>query len=112
MDSDWPIATTLANIDVAYRYVSPAQPHILVLSLLTGGDEGIGTDRYTRVTTTNASLAATYGDHYLDVRAILAAGTPDDTVPAIYRADIIHLNNTGYLIVANAIVAYMQARGW
>lgn len=92
--------------------VAGATGHCLVLSVLTGAGEGIGTTTYDRITALNASLGATYGSAYLDVRELLSAGTSDDTVPASLRSDTIHLNDAGYDLVSNAVAGAIAANGW
>lgn len=98
----------------------------LVLSVLnSAGDNAQG---YADVLACNATLAATYGARYLDVRTYLvqhgladAGITPttqdladiaNDLIPTSLRADAVHLLAAGYTIVAQQVKAKLQALGW
>ena len=58
----------------------------------------------------NASLLAEYGSLVVDVYA--AVGTSGGVVPALNLADALHLSDTGYGLVADAVVAKMTELGW
>ena len=107
--------------DIATMVSQLTSSNYLVLSVLNGdygGWDSVGGGGYADITSLNASLAATYGTHYIDIRSILVASynpllTLDvsdhtrDIVPSSLRSDAIHLNTAGYAIVANQVnIAY------
>lgn len=59
----------------------------------------------TAATFVNTQLAATYGANVVDVAAVVNGN-------AGMYADAIHLNDTGYALVATAVSAAMTAQGW
>jgi hypothetical protein len=100
----------------------------LVLSVINGAGEGIGTGSYKAITAGNKALADTYGDRFVDVRRQLIdnglalvgitptaqdlADVAADTVPASLRGDSIHLTDAGQGVVAHFVFARMVAKGW
>ena len=58
----------------------------------------------------NAALLAEYGSLVVDVYT--AVGTSGGVVPAGNLSDAVHLNDTGYALVKNAVIAKMTALGW
>lgn len=88
----------------------------LVLSVLNGSGEGIGTSAYDQIMTLNNELARTYGSHYLDVRSFLVSqydpSNPQDVAdhaadipPSSLRQDFLHPNAKGSTLIANYIYA-------
>lgn len=69
-----------------------------------------------------AHIASTYPDNVLDLLQILidandgSAGDLEDVaneiVPRSLRDDDIHWNDAGQLVVANAVKAFLHAKGW
>lgn len=107
---------TTVEADIAAMVADLTTTHYLVLSVTNGEGEGIGTTAYTEITSIDASLAASYGSHYLDVREMLVqhydpnqpADVTDfqnDVVPTSLRGDWQHLNDAGYALVAGYIYA-------
>lgn len=99
----------------------------LVLGILLSGKERNGNEKYNQVISINEKLAAKYGQSYVTMGAptseeMAAIGyTPteedqidlaDNNFPVGMRSNIhedeIHLNDTGYKIVANRVVAKIQ----
>lgn len=115
-------ATVLS--DIASMVGTIGHSRYLVLSLINGEytTEYLGGAGYEQIMAINAALAGAYPSNYLDVRApLIAANTgtgqdaidaPRDIVPASVRSDARHLNDAGYLIVATAVKAAIDARGW
>jgi lysophospholipase L1-like esterase len=70
----------------------------------------------------NASLAATYGDRYLDAHAALVAATPrtaqdvtdiaNGVAPASLRWDALHPTQQGQRLVALKVKERLDAKGW
>lgn len=111
----------LANI--ASMVAKLNTPQFLVLSVVNGEGEGIGTMNYTQVTTLNAALAAAYPNNYYDIRSYLVAqynpSIPGDVTdhtndipPGSLRWDAIHYLGTGYAFVAAQVNAFLLAKGW
>lgn len=101
--------------NIAAMVADLTSTHYLILSTTNGEGEGIGTTAYTEITTLDASLASTYGAHYVDVREWLVqhydpnqpADVTDfqnDVVPNSLRGDWQHLDDAGYALVAQKIL--------
>lgn len=104
--------TILANIRAIVDAIDVQEKRFVILSVLNGQNEGTGTTAHRSITTLNETIRQAYPSNFLDVRASLAAGTPDDTVPANLRADSIHLNDAGYGRVADEVSAFLRDRQW
>ena len=109
--------------DIAKSVAFLSTDKYIVMSLLNAGDEGIGTSSYDQLAQINAYLAATYPEHFLDIRKILVthydpANPQDvrdynsDVPPSSLRNDNEHLNDKGYGLVAQQIAAFAAARNW
>ncbi|GHG37594.1 hypothetical protein GCM10017784_35000 [Deinococcus indicus] len=109
-ESNW--QGTLANVRAIVDGLRAGRKRFVVVSVITGQGEGTGTGAYTGITGLNAKLREAYPGNYVEVRNVLSAGTADDTVPAAYRSDNIHLNDAGYEIVVQEIVKFIQWKGW
>ena len=113
------IESSVAYIDAPARYI--------VLGVLISTIEGKGTANFTQVSTINEKLAAKYGKQYVEMTAptetemaeISYVPTADDlkdldnqNFPRGMRADFnnddIHLNDKGYKIVANRVIAKLK----
>ena len=116
--------TVKANIAEMVASLPPGS-HFFVLEILNGAysGEGLGGAQYNVLTKLNSDLSVIYGDHFLPVRKHLISffdpDNPEDTqnktqdvVPASLRSDKIHLNNTGYALVAAYIEEAIAKRGW
>lgn len=106
--------------DIAAMIAKLTSGKYLVMSVLNGTGEPLGTGDYMTITTLNNDLAALYPTHYIDVRAQLVAGynagIPQDVIdhandipPSSLRSDGIHLNTAGYTLVANAVSTFISA---
>ena len=98
----------------------------IILSVLNGDSaaQWIGGAEYTDIVTDiNAVLQAAHPDNFYDARAWLVSnydpGTPQDVTdhghdvpPSTLRSDTLHLNSTGYWILAQGIKNYMMAGSW
>lgn len=121
------LATVVSDIADMVTYLAGNKQY-LVLSVLNGDGEGIGTGAYNAIVALNAALAAAHGNCYLDVREYLiqsglvdAGVTPtsqddidvgNDVVPSSLRFDGVHLNADGYGVVARSVYAQMLAHSW
>lgn len=92
----------------------------LILGVLNGASEGIGTADYNNIININTYLAATYGAKYYDIRAYLVSqhdqsaqdllDFADDIVPTSLRIDTQHLTVAGYTKVAVIVDAILDLR--
>lgn len=122
------IVATRDNVLAMAKKLSPLSKRYLVLSVLNGDAEIIGTSSYNGTKALNAELLQTFGDRFVDVRRYLidhgledAGITPTtqdntdvagDTIPSSLRSDSVHLTAAGYTLVGNFIARQIQARGW
>lgn len=111
--------TVLADIATMVSHLTTSR--YFVIGMINGGveSEWSGSAGYATKMAMNATLAATYGSKYIDVRTLLVNGynpsLPQDVtdfghdiVPTSLRGDAIHLNEAGHAIVANAVyMAYL-----
>lgn len=98
--------------DVA-SMVALAPSNYLVLAVLNGQLEPFGVTGYDDILAINASLAATYGDRYWDVRSYLVSqhdqseqdltDFANDVPPTSLVASSPHLNAAGYTLVAEQL---------
>ena len=106
--------TNIASMVSALQSVGNS--HYLVLGIINGTTEGVGTGAYTCITQLNSDLATAYGSHFIDIREYLVSlynpALPqdvidhgNDTPPTSLRApgDTLHLNAAGYRAVAQRI---------
>lgn len=106
--------------DIAAMIAPLDHSRYLVGAILTSAADGAGT--VTAIQALNADLASIYDDRFVDLYAILRShgdGSANDTadisngyIPRSLRSDDVHLNNAGYAIVAEAMVAATLAKGW
>jgi len=106
--------------DIAAMVDSLTHDNYVVVSVLNGDGEGIGTSVYSDITSINASLAATYtGKNYYDARAALIADggtgtgqdltdTNNDIPPTSLRSDALHLNSDGIAITNLGILDKLE----
>jgi hypothetical protein len=107
----------LRDIASMVDWLTPYDKRYLIIGLTTPGNESI-----------NASLAATYGNRFEDLRAYMissglaAAGitpTTDDTaaiaannIPPSLMTDATHFNQAGYNVIGARFAARIRARNW
>ena len=108
---------TTVESDIAGMIKALNSPNYLVLGVINGnypGYESTGGSGLADINQINAALAASYGNHFIDIRSILVndynplfaedvSDFQNDMVPASLRSDNIHLNSQGYGIVANMV---------
>jgi hypothetical protein len=111
------ISTAESNIALMVQALqSVGNNNYVILGIINGTTEGVGTGAYTCITNLDSYLASTYGSHFIDVREYLVSlynpNLPqdvidygNDTPPTSLRAsgDTLHLNSQGYWDVANYI---------
>jgi hypothetical protein len=115
---------TTVKADIASMVAALTTSHYLVLSILNSDtpSEWIGGADYATIVALNADLAATYGAHYLDVRAYLVSqynpSIPQDVIdhahdvpPSSLRSDFLHLNDAGNQVVASFLFAHRAELG-
>lgn len=116
-------ATVKANIAAAVDAITSTPKRYIVMSIVNGDYPVgyIGTARHTNLMQLNADLANDYAGNFIDIRQILMdAADPvidaDDitngVLPRSLRSDAIHLNVTGYNLVANEVYEFMGTKGW
>ena len=103
--------TILSNIAAMVALI-PTPQNYVVLGVINASGEPSGSANYNQITALNASLASTYGAHFLDVRSYLvsqdnpalsgdvSAHASDLIPPSLQYTDGLHLNSAGYLAVA------------
>lgn len=111
-------AATLNDIAAMVRYLG--HNRYLILSVLTSAAQDAA--RVTVLQQLNADLATLYGHRFIDVYGALRSagnGSADDNAdiaaghtPRSLRVDAIHLNATGYGIVAQKVYERMRSEGW
>lgn len=106
--------TAQISSDITAMINSLGHDRYLVLSVMTNQTQIAGTADHTLITTYNNTLAAKYGDNYIDVRSyIVSQYNPalsqdvidhdNDVTPTSLCADGLHLNAAGYQKVAQRI---------
>jgi len=112
-------ARVLSDIATMVNHQRAATPIWLVIGILNGAGEGIGTSVYNAVTASAATEKQLYGRRFIDARRYLidyglqdakitptAQDTADvsaDIVPSSLRSDAIHLNAIGYQLVGQLV---------
>lgn len=101
--------------------VSSGNNHFLLLSILNCNynNGGTGSAIYNAITSSNKWMQQTYPNNYYDIRSYLVSqyntsSTPDilahnaDIVPpSLEDSDLLHLNPTGYSLVAKQVAAFI-----
>lgn len=117
----------IASLDSSIAYITAPVRYVIV-GVLIAASENKGTKNYDQAVAINAKLAAKYGEFFVEMTAPTDAEmaaisytptTADLTdlanmnFPRGMRMDItnddIHLNDKGYLIVANRVIAKLKA---
>lgn len=117
------VADVLSDLAASVGFLENGHRNFLVLSVLNGSGEGIGTNAYASVARVNAALAAAYPDNFFDMRAHLVAqyepsqaqdviDHENDIVPTSLRRDPLHMNASGSLAIASKVKELVEARGW
>ncbi len=112
---------TAVQDDIASMVSKITTSEYLVLGLINRHDEPLGSAGYNAMLATNLDLADTYGDHYIDMQHILVHTfdplTPvdqqdlnNDVIPDwLEHPDLLHLNSTGYGVVAQTVADYFAS---
>jgi len=102
-------ATVLADIAAAVANLSHSR--FVVMTVLNSTAEDNTTQKYADIIALNNAILAAYPTNSIDIRGILATEA-NGTIPAGLMSDVIHLNASGYAIVAATVDAYLVAKGW
>lgn len=104
--------------DIAEMVAALTTADYVVLAIINGTNEGVGTPAYDSITGLNSYLEATYGANYWDVRAHLVTqgdgsaqdlqDVADDIVPSSLRIDTVHLTKAGYALVGAGIATRLN----
>ena len=105
------------------KALRPVNNHFVILSILNASDEPSGSQDYDDIMAFNRRLKVKYPSNYLDVRALLIqahnSGLPSDVAdaandipPGSLRSDTVHLNDTGYALIAQAVKDFLDQKGW
>ena len=119
-------AEIISALDSSIAYITTPARYV-VLGVLTESDENKGTANYDQAVAINEKLATKYGKAYVkmtpptdaEMKAISYTPTAEDLTdlanlnfPRGLRADIntdkIHLNDKGYLIIANRVIEKLK----
>lgn len=109
--------------DIATMVSQLTTSNYLILGVLNGdygGWDSVGGEEYADIISLNNSLAATYGNKFIDIRKILVDSynplSPQDVsdhardiTPTSLRSDALHLNTAGYAVVADAVYTAYEA---
>lgn len=112
--------TAAIKANIAAMVAALGHNRYVVLSILCGSGETIGTPVHDLILQLNNDLAATYPNNYLDIRALLVAqynpndpqdvtDHTNDITPSSLRTDSLHLNDAGYQYVAEQVIAWLNA---
>jgi lysophospholipase L1-like esterase len=114
-----------ADIAKSIAALAPGNTRFIVLAMLNKGqpNELKGTPQYFTTVNMDAELATTYPQNYIDIRSYLISqfdpsnpqdliDVVNDVLPTSMRFDQIHMNNTGSLLVAQRVAAFIAAKGW
>ena len=114
-------ATDQTKADIAEMVGALGHQNYLVIGITNGErtDEHLGEPIYDQIVQLNNDLAATYGDHFIDIRPYLVSlydiniaqdviDYANDIPPSSLRSDAVHFNTTGYLRIAEKIQEKMD----
>jgi hypothetical protein len=127
-----------ADIAAAITYLSPYFKKFVVMSVINALNETVGTSGYSIIVGINTALQAAWPNNYLNVRSppttaeqtwLLvnygwSPSTQDqtdmtnDTIPTSLRgvvggvSDNIHMNDTGYALLAYRVFNFLLSKGW
>lgn len=105
---------TTVKADIAAMVSTIGHSRYLILGILNSSSEVLNGTEWTTITTLNNDLKNLYGDKYVNIREYLVSqynpSIPQDVTdhnndvpPSSLRSDPIHLNNAGYVKVANYV---------
>ncbi len=114
-----------ADIAAAVAFLNPQNNKFIILSILNGdypSERADGGD-YDKIIELNNDLQLLYPDNYIDIRSYLINQyNPEDAqdiidfnnnvVPSSLRSDNLHLNTTGYDLVALEVFNFIEEHGW
>ena len=115
---------TKVEADIAASVAALGHDRYIVVSVFHRNDtEPLGTPNHTTVVRLNEELAALYPNNFFDARRIvIEAYDPTSEAdredyakqiaPASLRWDYVHLRDEGYLLLANRLREFIEARGW
>jgi lysophospholipase L1-like esterase len=123
-DIDQP-AQIKADVAASVAALAPGNDRFLVLPVFNRAipSQDRGTPLYATIMQVNADLAATYPQHFVDVRAYLisqfdpanaqeVADVQNDLVPTAMRIDDVHLSYKGQELAAQKVRDFIIAKGW
>jgi hypothetical protein len=114
-----------ADIAASVAWLAAGNDRFLILPVFNDAifSEYRGTAVYAGIMQLDAELAASYPQHYLDVRAYLVsqadpfnpqdvADAQNDLVPSSMRIDDIHLSYKGQELAVQKVRDFINAKGW
>lgn len=117
------MADVQANVEKCIAKLTPNKKRFLILSPIPNSAYTVGTAAHIAMRAVTDALKAKWPRNFIDIHYLLLenynSGVPQDVtdyankvVPSTLRSDNIHLNNTGYGIVAAAVAALINSKGW
>lgn len=123
---------TLAATAAIVAWARAKNRRIVVVGILNGRDEGIGTENYTKIVSCNSKLAALYPNEFFDVRrpfidngltlagitpttqdtAAIALDKPPPSIMAVGAGEVHPSTPTGYNVYRYLVRTWMQSKGW
>lgn len=79
----------------------------IVISILNATSEDNQSANYTNIYNANDRLRQRHGNRFFDALSFLPKNA-DGTIEATYMADVVHLNDAGYAIVANKLYKHIK----
>ncbi len=110
-----PGSDALRDIDALTRRLTEADPsaRFLVLGIVNSELEPRGTAAHAEIDALNGYLQRSYGERFVELRSLLIAEGDETDIPhASFRLDIIHLNEAGDRVVADAVLDRLRALDW
>jgi lysophospholipase L1-like esterase len=127
LDSNDPY-DVVKDTDLMVRHLTSRSQRYLVIGLTNSTAEPTGSTNHKTIVKINALLEKRHGDKFVDIREHLVqhgmdeagllptaaseASRTADTIPAALMTDAVHMNNTGYAVVAKKIARVMAGLGW
>lgn len=118
-------STVIADVKSIVQWLKPTGAHFAVLSVIKGeySYEYAGAQGAQNIDGINAALKAAYPDNFIDVETTLVnsynPSLPQDIAdhnnnipPTSLRSDTVHLNDTGYTVVAQQVKSFIASRNW
>lgn len=117
------INTVLTQLDKCIFKLRPNRKRFLILGPINNQVYTAGTQAYVDMRAAIDAIKSKYPRNFIDIQGLLVenfnAGIPQDVtdygnkvVPSSLRTDNIHLNNAGYAVVAAAVKAFIDSKGW